>query len=264
MIQPIHWPDIELGGLGKYTSPFQRGKRERALKLTFHLSTLGNLSKEDADALSVIYGLTGHDDLDYLTIRFDNFPYTGPHALPLESLQALFVGSTDPIPQMRIRYYQPEDENIPIVTWDGKRKYGQTFISDPAELEILASHLVGIDDKSHPNVKAMLDDLLIIHIHQEEKRDILVTTSLRLIGRKENAVQSSNPRTPTEAAQIVGLFLRSRNDFSFKYADSVRIETNRGALYWVLMRNGLPSMWRYYSACVLAEDQRKIGHYFSV
>ena len=257
MIQPINWPDNELGGLGKYNSPFQRGKRERPLKLTFHLSTLGNLSKEDADALSVIYGLTGHDDLDNLTIRFDNFPATGPHAPALELLQAIFAGSTDPIPQMRIRFYQPEDENIPIVTWDGKRKYGQTFIRDPAELEILASHLVGIDDKSHPNVKAMLDDLLVIHIHKDEKRDILVTTSPRLIGSKEHVVKSSNPRTPTEAAKIVGLFLRSRNDFTFKYADSVRIGTNRGALYWALMRNSLPSMWRFYSACVMAEDHRK-------
>ena len=257
MIQPIHWPDIELGGLGKYNSPFQRGKRERVLKLTFHTSALENLSKEDTDALSAIYGLNGHDDLDYVTMRFNDFPSAGTHALPKETLEAIFAGSTDPIPQMRIRYYQPEDKNVPIVTWDGKKTFVQTFITDPAELGILASHLVGIDDTSHPKVKAMLDELLIISSHQQENRDILVTTSPMMIGSKEHVVQSANPRTPTEAAKIVGLFLRSRNDYTFKFENSVRIGTNRGAFYWVLMRHSLPSMWRYYSACVMSEDHRK-------
>ena len=124
MIQPIHWPDIELGGLGKYNSPFQRGKRERVLKLTFHTSALENLSKEDTDALSAIYGLNGHDDLDYVTMRFNDFPSAGTHALPKETLEAIFAGSTNPIPQMSIRYYQQEDKNVPIVTWDGKKLFG--------------------------------------------------------------------------------------------------------------------------------------------
>ena len=53
MIQPIHWLDIELGRLGKYNSPFQRRKRERILKLTFHTSALENLSKDDTDACNV-------------------------------------------------------------------------------------------------------------------------------------------------------------------------------------------------------------------
>jgi len=204
-----------------------------------------------------LYGLNGHDDLDYDTMRFNDFPSAGTHALPKETLEAIFAGSTDHIPQMRIRYYQLEDKNVPIVTWDGKKTYGQTFITDPAELGILASHLIGIDDTSHPKVKAMLDDLLIISSHQQENRDRLVTTSPMMIGNKEHVVQSANPRTPTEAAKIVGLFLRSRNDYTFKFENSVRIGTNRGAFYWVLMRNSIPSMWRYYSACVLAEDQRK-------
>ena len=146
---------------------------------------------------------------------------------------------------------------MPIVTWDGKKLFGQTFIRDPAELGIPASHLVGIDDWSHPKVKAMLDDLLIPSSHQQEKRDVLVTKSPMMLGNKEHVVQSANPRTPTEAAKIVGLFLRSRNDFTFKLVDSVRIGTNRGAFYWVLMRHSLPSMWRYYSACVMSEDHRK-------
>src|SRR4030043_833633 len=257
MIQPIHWPDIELGGLGKYNSPFQRGKRERVLKLTFHASALENLSKEDTDSLSAIFGLNGHNDLDYVTMRFNDFPSAGTHALPKETLEAIFAGNTDHIPQMRIRYYQPEDKNVPIVTWDGKKTFGQTFITDPAELGILASHLVGIDDTSHPKVKAMLDDLLIISLHQQENRDILVTTSPMMLGSKEHVVKSANPRTPTEAAKIEGLFLRSRNDYTFKFENSVRIGTNRGAFYWVLMRHSLPSMWRYYSGCVMAEDHRK-------
>ena len=257
MIKPIHWPEVELGGLGKYNSPFQRGERERSLKLTFHLSTLENISAEDNNALSVLYNLRNHEALDYLTIRFDDFPTSVPNFLSKEAVEAIFSSSTEKIPQMRIRTYGLEDEDVPIVFWDGKKKYGQSFISSPAELGILASHLVSIDDKANPKVRGMQDDLVIITALQQDKRDVLITTSPTLLSNKGQMIQEANPRTPTETARIVGLFLRSRNDFTIEKANRGSLGTNRGAFYWVLMRNKLPSMWRYYSACVISDDYRK-------
>jgi len=62
----------------------------------------------------------------------------------------------------------------------------------------------------------------------------------------------TNPRTPEEAAQIVGLFLRSRGLYTYSAGSNYKRNFNRGLFYWILARHRLPSMWRYFSACIKA------------
>jgi hypothetical protein len=55
----------------------------------------------------------------------------------------------------------------------------------------------------------------------------------------------------------VGLFLRSRNNYTWRANQRERHSFDRGLFYWVLVRHRLPSMWRYFSACVYAEAIRR-------
>ncbi len=56
---------------------------------------------------------------------------------------------------------------------------------------------------------------------------------------------------------MVGLFLRSRDNYTYSAGRSGRVAFDRGLFYWILMRHRLPAMWRYFGACVLAEKVRQ-------
>lgn len=77
----------------------------------------------------------------------------------------------------------------------------------------IATLLVGGGAGAHPNSKAMLADLIVAQAHRAVDQDIMVTTSPCLLQRRTDAsVSETNPRLPSETAQIVGLCLRTRNN----------------------------------------------------
>jgi len=77
----------------------------------------------------------------------------------------------------------------------------------------IATLLVGGGAEAHPNSKAMLADLIVAQAHRAVDQDIMVTTSPCLLQRRTDAsVSETNPRLPSETAQIVGLCLRTRNN----------------------------------------------------
>lgn len=55
---------------------------------------------------------------------------------------------------------------------------------------------------------------------------------------------------PAEATAIVGLFLRSRSDFTIAKGATFSDGVSRGLFYWILARALLGSAWRWFSACV--------------
>jgi hypothetical protein len=81
--------------------------------------------------------------------------------------------------------------------------------------------------------------------------DALVTTSnLLLNGFPRNLVQEANPMPPHEAVALLGLFLRARDDFVFSIQPNYSENMDRGAFYMILMRDLIPSSWRWFSGCV--------------
>lgn len=77
----------------------------------------------------------------------------------------------------------------------------------------IATLLVGGGAEAYPNSKAMLADLIVAQAHRAVDQDIMVTTSPCLLQRRTDAsVSETNPRLPSETAQIVGLCLRTRNN----------------------------------------------------
>jgi len=54
----------------------------------------------------------------------------------------------------------------------------------------------------------------------------------------------------------VGLLLRNRGDYTWKAGKNYKHGFNRGYFYLILTRHKLPNMWKYFSACVKADEIR--------
>jgi len=90
---------------------------------------------------------------------------------------------------------------------------------------------------------------MIAQAHCSLGGDILVTSApLLLKHRNKKWLREANSRTPLEAAQIVGLLLRSRGIYTYRAGPKYQENFDRGMFYLVLARHRLPSMWRYLSA----------------
>lgn len=71
MIHSVKWPDPRGG---EFRSPFLRGDKERPLRLTIHIQSLGGLSGEDRSAYEEIRELGQLDEIDVLATAEDTFP----------------------------------------------------------------------------------------------------------------------------------------------------------------------------------------------
>lgn len=140
----------------------------------------------------------------------------------------------------------------------------------------LAEEIDGRADLSDLVARGRLEDFVAARAHHACGQDVLVTTSPWLLSHRsegpapeaepwtrgaERWVAETNPRTPSEAARIVGLFLRARRDYAY-WADghggTVRL-SDHGSFYWLLAHRRLPRVWRYREACGAASQVRRDG-----
>jgi hypothetical protein len=232
MIEPIIWPHNSRVVFGEPESPFVRGSHERPLKITFHSATFADLPPEEAEALDALRQLA--------------------HLPEVEALDT----ANGPFPHLELGNFNIADSYVPI-TVTATDSITEAGIPLPHQWLEVAAHVVGQENLAHPDVLAMFADLLVARAHCELDHDILVTLSPHLLAhRTDHFVREANPRTPSETAQIMGLFLRSRDNYTWWANEHGRATTNRGLFYWVLARHRLPNMWRYHSACHVAEAVR--------
>jgi hypothetical protein len=227
MIERINWPELLHG---KLPSPFLRGAQERPLGITFYTSSLAALPETETEALEALSELS--------------------HLPQVRALQT----EADEFPRIELGDFESNVDHIPVkVTHeDGSSVQTGTLLS-PQDLSRIAARLVHEDDLEHSDTKAMLSDLATAQAHRALDQDILVTSSARLLAnRNELFVRESNPRKPTEAAKVLGLFLRCRDNYTYQAGEKGKFTDrfDRGLFYWVLVRHRLPGMWRYFSACV--------------
>lgn len=213
-------------------SPFLRGKTERPLKLTFHSSSFAEASVEEAEAIETLRQLS--------------------HLPAIEPLDT----ESGALPHLKIESFEKDAPYIPT-TVTGPKGTTHSGIDYPAQWLQFAAQLANQVDPLNPETQTTLDDLLIARAHYQHKSDILVTLSPRLLlHRSKTFIREANPRRPSEAAQIVGLFLRSRGDYTWQIQHNTQCTLDRGLFYWVLVRHRLSNMWRYFSSCVNAESRR--------
>jgi hypothetical protein len=211
-------------------NPFVRGKGERPLRVTFHSAGLANLPPTEAAALAVLQDLAALPDIE---------PYTiGPGA----DGSITVGGRADGM--VHVDYRRPTGESGLTFFWDGD--HWPRVAADAlgqAQIEPLL-----------PEVEEAVDHLFAAEAHRAAGSDVFVTASPAVLShRVRGQGDRTNPRSPVEAARIVGLFLRTRD----VYADAAHRSSHRGGFYWALARAFLPSLWRYFSACVHAESVRR-------
>ena len=226
MIDRVRWAQ---SALDEAPSPFAKGERERPIRITFHDSTLVGLPVEEEEPLEALRQLSGLPEVEALE--------TGPGSHP-----RLTIGAFD-----------GDSQDVPLsVEHEGGRTIAARL---PGLLQWrrLAAMLVNQTDPQHPDVKEMLEDLVTARAHVELNRDVLVTLSPWLLTHRSRApVREANPRAPSEAAKIAGLLLRTRGNYTHTVDRQLKKSFDRGLFYLVLARHRLPSMWRYFGACVHA------------
>ncbi|MBI5031854.1 MAG: hypothetical protein HZB51_15095 [Chloroflexi bacterium] len=210
MIERILWPQPNPG---EFPSPFIRGDKERPLRITLHTSGLNNLPDDENEALVALLELANLPEICPLQTSPGEFPY-------FEIGQVDFTADTIPV----------------TITRDGDSRH--SCIWDPSEWRNLAYYLSSKIGIAHSNVELILKDLLTAAAHHSLNQDILITFSQNLLRhRGENFIKEANPRSPIEAAKLVGLFLRSRGNYAYHASKSGRAGFDRGLLYWVLTRH---------------------------
>ena len=238
MIERIKWPEPRRGELA---NPFLRGMGEVPLRLTFHDAALRALPPEEAEALAALHDLACHPLLEVVHTEAGDFPH-------------LETAASYPASNRYVAYIKHRGEVVRY--W---------YIRDRDQLPAVAARLAGQADPQHPDSQAMFADLLIALAHAAVRQHLLVTCSPRLL-RHGTApeVLDTNPRRPSDAARIVGLFLRSRDDYSYQ-AEGGPLPSlpwlARMPHFHTLVRQRLPSIGRYVSAVGYTERTARDGRY---
>lgn len=232
MIEQIEWDKLN-SSPSELPSPFMRGKGERPLRVTLHSETLTDLSEREKTAIELLRELANLAELEIFQTGSGDFP-------------RIVVGEAD-----------SKDDFIPVELIHRGTLRMSTLVWNKRQWPIIAAQLAGQSNQSKGNNEEMLKVLVLAQAHRSVRGDILITKSpLLLSHRNQTVVSETNPRTPVEAAQVVGLFLRSRNIYTYMAGPNFQRSFDRGLFYWVLARYHLPNMWRYFSACVAAGKTR--------
>jgi hypothetical protein len=242
VIPHIRWDSLRR--MGEPLSPFAQICTGRPLRVTLDSASFHKLSGEQSAAVNMLRGFARLDELDIID--------TNPG-----DLGHLIVGPVDEggdfIPLTLQRDQTITRSGIEYVNqW---RASAADLVSKPPPLSKQKWYTRSPEDD--PRCIAMFQALLLARAHVELHRDLFVTTSQLLLDRRESSgVSEANPRTPIEALKIVGLFLRSRNNFTYRASESVRCSLHRWMFYRVLAWHLLPAMERYVPTCRRAGDSR--------
>jgi len=209
-------------------SPFMRGQGERPLKITFHISSLANATGETLAALQTLRELGYVAEITAYQTEPGDFPH-------------IVIGDNN------VNF---QDNTIPVRLIVNGEAQLYTGIIFPRHLPQLAGLLA---KETNIDTKTILEDLLVAEAHIQVGGDIFITSSnLLLKHRHKEFIGNANPREPEEAAQIVGLFLRTHDIYTYSAGKNYKLNCDRGGFYWILARHRLPSMWRYFSGCLHA------------
>lgn len=227
MIERIEWE----GRTSELRSPFMRGIGERPLRLTLHPQSLVDLTEDEKAAMALLHELSNLQELQFFSTSPGEFPH------------------------IELGEPSAQEDHIPVALKRGdSEEIMWTLVWNRHQWPNIAARLV---NPGRQNYEDLLHDLLLAQAHKSVGGDILITKSPLLLSNRSNQpISVTNPRTPLEATRLVGLFLRSRNNYTHSASPKVKRTTNRGMFYWVLARYHLPNMWRYFSACVRAGKLR--------
>jgi hypothetical protein len=205
---------------GQERSAFARGPKERELRVV-----IDRVTAPPGDALELLLGFGHHPLVDLLSTRDEGLPY-------------LDIGPID----------QQEDVAPAVISRpDGSRTGMGVWPAGQwqAFAERYLRERPGLGDHDE-----ILRVLLLGAASEDHGADALVTASPVLIDPAiRGSVARDSNAMPVEAAlALVGLYLRTRDDFTVRQVPGGRQALGRRLFYWVLARELLPNAWRATSA----------------
>lgn len=233
----VKWPDPSQDKhefWSKAPPPFDNIQKGRPIRITFHKSSFVNLSTDEGFALKMLYEIAeaGGPNISALTTE------------PGTNIYHLAIG------------LEVTNNYLPVTIKYSDNEYLESGVMFPDKFSEIAMQIINSSesDSNENDYKEVFNDLIVANAHCSVKQDILITSSKWLLGNRKNRfIEEANPHSPSEALKIIGLLLRIRNDF--RYAGNFAFD--KGLYYWVLTRQKLPTMWKYFSACVYSEEIRK-------
>ncbi|MBI4266065.1 MAG: hypothetical protein HY657_16950 [Acidobacteria bacterium] len=229
MIEPLSWE----GRDEQRENPFRPGST-RPLKITLHNASLAAPTSQEAEAIGYLRELGQLDEIELYE--------TEPGAE-----NYIHVGDA-----------QSGSDYFEVTVWNRGRPIRHSGVSYVEQQRTTAESVAVRCDPRNPDIESALEAVLVVGAHNALGRDLLVTESKWIYDRHlKFAVQRANPRRLFDALNIVGLFLRSRDQYVYRIKPTSVFDPgkfDRSLFYWVLARHRTPHMWRYYSACVSLGD----------
>ncbi len=230
MVTRIYWQDQYNNELA---SPFLRGDGERHLRITFHSSSFIDSTNEETEAIEALRQLSPINEIEMLDTK---------------CIQLI---------SNKLENYQQEENSIKFSVYTPTGVINSA-ISYLDRWKIISSQLSGSYNIEDVTTQNIYNDLLLAQSHRILKYDLFITLSeILLSNRDQEYLQKVNPCRPSEAARILGYYLRSRDKYILYAQGNGTVSFDRGLFYWVLTRHRLPNMWKYFSGCMYSEGFRK-------
>lgn len=197
---------------------FAAGEKGRPLRIF-----LDSASITDQDSLEILLGFAHRDQIEVVSPD----------------------GST-PI-QVTVHPFDPANEMalVDIAYPDGSSSHGGVWGRDIPRL---------VTQFAAQGEEAETERALCFALAAEESgADALATESPVLLNGvfPPNMIGSANAMPPRNAVALLGLYLRHNDDFTLAMSDrGAHMRFDRDRFYFVLMRELLPSAWRWFSALV--------------
>ncbi len=230
MIEPIIW---NKPNTYRNLNPLIKSSYHHPIRITLHSESLSELTGKEADAVSLLRELGNLHEVEILDTRPGMFHH-------------IEIGDTD-----------NKRGIIPVKEILNGKSTECTPIRHPRQWQTIAASLLGQSNLDHPDVVTLFNLILMTQAHHTLKGDILVTSSPALHKyRGENVMKRANPRTPIEAIKIVGLYLRSHDNYTIKATPPPKAthELDELSFYLELVNSKLPNMWKYRMACHAADE----------
>ena len=208
---------------GNERSAFKRGAHERNLRVLVDVSGLA-----DTQASQLLQEMTFLPEIETLSFG----PYGNASVISL-------------------RLPDPKGDNLPYVyaVNNGRCHTALSLFDHQLSIGYTLGGRMGVGKGEA--VRAWL----VAAIANHESVDTLITADTRLLCQREDPwLRRSNVMDVHEGLGLIGLFLRSRSDFTVQAGLNYRETVGKWPFFWGLGRGLLPASWAWYSAC-LASSQ---------
>lgn len=210
MIPKIEWPNSGFG----LRSPFDRGKNERPIKLTFDSQSLKNINGVEADALTILYELSHLDLVSAFVFDGNDFP------------RITFTATSGKLDHSSIRIIEPNEDTL---SWNAG--INSSNADDDSVIRLMSAH----SSSKHDELRKTRAAVIPANVHFALQRDVFVTNSQFLLNNRNN-FKYENVRSPLDTLKIVGLYLRSRDEWIYRMTKNAQFQTPRELFYWTLAR----------------------------